>query len=300
MANSLRGTGVALVTPFFENGNIDFDSLAKLIEHQIKGEMDYLVVLGTTGETASISDEERFKILDFVLDKVDGRVPLVAGFGGNDTQHVVDSLEKYDRLGSYQAILSVCPYYNKPNQEGLYLHYKAIAEASKLPIILYNVPSRTGCNMEATTTLRLAAEFSNIIGIKEASGNLAQIMDICRDREEGFLVISGDDIVTLPLLAAGLDGLISVLGNALPSEVSNMVRAGLNGDFAKAKTLHYQMLRMMHLIFEEGNPVGVKSLLASIGICEAHVRLPLAKASSELSEKIHTEADSALNKPVLS
>lgn len=300
MANSLRGTGVALVTPFFENGNIDFDSLSKLIEHQIKGEMDYLVVLGTTGETASISDAERFKILDFVADKVNGRIPLVAGFGGNDTQHVIESLEKYSRLESYQAILSVCPYYNKPNQEGLYLHYKAIAEASKLPIILYNVPSRTGCNMEAATTLRLASEFSNIIGIKEASGNLAQIMDICRDRKDGFLVISGDDIVTLPLMAAGLDGLISVLGNALPTEVSTMVRAGLNGDFAKAKSLHYQMLRMMHLIFEEGNPVGIKLLLASIGICESHVRLPLAKASAQLSEKIHTEADSALNKPVLS
>lgn len=299
-ANSLRGTGVALVTPFFENGSIDFESLAKLIEHQINGKVDYLVVLGTTGETASISDEERFQILDFVIDQSKGRVPLVAGFGGNDTQHVVESLAKYNRLNEYQAILSVCPYYNRPNQEGLYLHYKAIAEASTLPIILYNVPSRTGCNMEAATTLRLAKEFNNIIAIKEASANMPQIMEICRDREDEFLVISGDDIMTLPMMPLGIDGLISVLGNALPNEVSNMIRAALNKDYEKAQSLHFRMLRMMHFIFEEGNPVGVKALMNSLGICATHVRLPLAPASKGLTEKIRLEADTVLNKPVLS
>ncbi len=298
--NSLRGTGVALVTPFFENGEIDFESLGKLIEHQINGGIDYLVVLGTTGETASISDEERFKILDFVIDQNKGRLPLVAGFGGNDTQHVVESLAKYNRLNEYQAILSVCPYYNRPNQEGLYLHYKAIAEASTLPIILYNVPSRTGCNMEASTTLRLAKEFGNIIAIKEASGDLNQIMEICRDREDGFLVISGDDILTLPMMSVGIDGLISVLANALPGEVSSMVRAAMDNKFPEALALHFQMLQMMHLIFEEGNPVGVKSLMASLGICSMHVRLPLAPASKALQDKIHFEADTVLNKPVLS
>lgn len=299
-ANFIRGTGVALVTPFFENGSIDFDALAKLLEHQINGGVDYLVVLGTTGETASISDPERFQILDFVADQVKGRVPLVAGFGGNDTRHVIESLAEYTRLADYQAILSVCPYYNKPNQEGLYLHYKAIAEVCSLPIILYNVPSRTGCNMEAATTLRLAKEFDNVIAIKEASGDLNQIMEICRDREQGFLVISGDDILTLPMMSLGIDGLISVLGNALPSEISTMVRAALNNDFQQAKKVHFRLLQMMHYIFEEGNPVGVKSLMASLGICTANVRLPLAGASKALHEKIRLEADTVLNKPVLS
>lgn len=299
-ANSLRGTGVALVTPFFENGSIDFDSLGKLIEHQINGGTDYLVVLGTTGETASINDQERFQILDFVVDVNKGRVPLVAGFGGNDTQHVVESLAKYNRLSAYQAILSVCPYYNKPNQTGLYEHYKAISEASELPIILYNVPSRTGCNMEPATTFRLAKEFSNVIGIKEASGDLNQIMEICRDREDGFLVISGDDALTLPMMALNIDGLISVLGNALPKEISTLVSKAMNGEFKEAQSLHFRLLRMMDLIFEEGNPVGVKSLLASLGICNLTVRLPLAKASDDLQEKISVEADTALNKAVLS
>lgn len=286
MTTFLKGTGVALVTPFNKDRSIDFDSLERILHHQIKSGMDYLVALGTTGETATINDTERFAILDFIAEKVDGKVPLVAGFGGNDTQHVIDSLKAYKRIDTYQAILSVSPYYNKPNQRGLYLHYKAIAEHSPLPIILYNVPSRTGSNMEALTTVTLGKELENIVGVKEASGNLNQIMEIVKTRAEGFLVISGDDILTMPMMGVGIDGLISVLGNAYPNKIAQMVRHALEGDFSSAQQIHFELLGMMHLIFEEGNPTGVKALMNTMGLLENTLRLPLASASPDLFHRI--------------
>jgi len=300
MSDTLRGTGVALITPFLADNSIDYSSLAKLIEHQIDGGVDYLVILGTTGETATISDLDRFAILDFVAEKTAGRIPLVAGFGGNDTAHVIESLRSYKKLDAYFAILSVCPYYNRPNQEGLYLHYRAIAESCDIPIILYNVPSRTGCNLEPATVKRLADAFSHIVGVKEASGDLTQIMEICQQRRDDFLVISGDDIMTLPMMSFGIDGLISVLGNALPYEISTMVRCGLNGELEKARDCHFSLLRMMHLIFEEGNPVGVKALMSEMGLCENALRLPLAKSSAMLLEKIKQESQVILENPVAS
>lgn len=286
MSEFLRGTGVALVTPFNADGSIDYDGLKKLLNYQIESGVDYLVALGTTGETATISDEERFAILDFVAEHTARKIPIVAGFGGNDTQHVIDSLKKYAGLNQYDAILSVSPYYNKPNQTGILNHYSAIAEDCPLPIILYNVPSRTGSNINAETCIQLAEAFENIVAIKEASGDLNQIMQIIHQRPEGFLLISGDDILTMPMMALGIDGLISVIGNALPFETSNMVRWALEGDFKSAGKMHFDLLDLMHLIFEEGNPVGVKSLLRELSICEKFVRLPLAISSEELDTKI--------------
>ncbi len=285
---ALMGAGVALVTPFDTNGNVDYVGLEKLIEHQIQGGMDYLVSMGTTGESATLSKEEKESIWRFTAEKVAGRVPLVAGIGGNDTKAVASQISSFSIPG-YQAILSVSPYYNKPTQEGIYQHYKALAEASKLPIILYNVPGRTGSNMEASTTLRLAQDFKNIVAIKEASANFDQMNVILRDKPADFLLISGDDPITLPMMAMGAVGVISVVGNLLPKAVRDLVELCAKGDFATARTIHESLLKITSLCFVEGNPAGAKAGLACLGICEANLRLPLVPVSAKTATAIQDE-----------
>ncbi|MFT5891479.1 MAG: 4-hydroxy-tetrahydrodipicolinate synthase [Dokdonia sp.] len=283
---SFRGTGVALITPFNEDLSIDFDGLTRLIEYNIDQGTDYLVALGTTAESATLSAEEIKQVKQHIVSVNKGRLPLVLGLGGNHTAAIVAALTKAGVTDGFDAILSVSPYYSKPTQDGIYAHYKAISEASTLPIIMYNVPSRTGSNMEPETSLRLANDFKNIIAIKEAVGNMTQALRLLRDRPEGFLVISGDDMLALPMVSAGGDGVISVIGQGLVQPFSEMIRNGLEGAFAKAYMAHYQMMPSLDLIFEEGNPAGIKSLLTHLNICEDYVRLPLVKASAALNEKI--------------
>lgn len=286
--NELQGAGVALVTPFNADGTIDFEGLGQLIDFQIAAGMNYLVSLGTTGETATLSSEERKQVWKFTKDKVNGRVPLVAGIGGNHTAEVVKNIVDFDTEG-YCAILSVSPYYNKPTQEGIYLHYKAIAEASPLPIILYNVPGRTGSNMTSATTIRLANDFKNIIAIKEASGNFAQFSEILRDKPNDFLLISGDDPTTLPMMALGAVGIISVVGNAYPSEVASLTKLCQDGDYVGARIIHNKLLAITDLCFVEGNPCGIKYILQEKGIGQDFVRLPLVPIGSSTQNKIQVE-----------
>lgn len=278
MAHKLSGTGVALVTPFHKQGTIDFGSLEQLIEHTITNGVNYLVVLGTTGEAATMSKDEKNALVGFVKDVVNGRVPLVQGIGGYNTQEVVDYLHGADFEG-IDAILSVTPYYNKPTQRGLYLHYKHIASACPVPVILYNVPGRTSVNMSAETTIQLANEFDNIIGVKEASGNFNQIMEIIRNRPKGFLVISGDDAITMPLLAAGADGVISVVANAFPLTFSKMVKAALKGQIDEARKLHYQLLPVTNALFADGSPGGIKAALDFMKLVPNNLRLPVVKVN---------------------
>jgi 4-hydroxy-tetrahydrodipicolinate synthase len=282
----LRGTGVALATPFSSNGSVNFNGLEKLIEHNIKGGVEYLVSLGTTGESVTLSAEEKLEVLNFTIDKAAGRVPVIAGFGGSNTQYVISEIEKFHFKG-VDAILSVSPAYNKPTQEGIYQHYKAIAAASPVPVILYNVPGRTACNMKAETTLRIAEEVPNVIGMKEASGDFTQCMQIIKNKPKDFLVISGDDNITLGLIAYGFDGVISVVGQAFPQIFSDMVRQALKGDFETARKLHYQLNDITDMLFAEGNPGGVKYALQILGVCESHLRLPLVDISDELKKKLH-------------
>lgn len=282
----LQGLGVALVTPFKEDKSIDFDALAKLIEFIIDGRADFLVVLGTTGETPTLSADERRQVIDFVKTAVDGRIPLVLGMGGNNTMGLVAQL-KTDDISGFKAILSVVPFYNKPSQEGLYQHYKAIAEASPLPVILYNVPGRTGVNMSAATTLRLAHDFPNIIGIKEASGIFSQIEEIIKNKPDSFNVISGDDGIAFPLMTLGATGVISVIGNAFPREFGKMIRLCLKGDFANALPIHYKFTELFNLLFVDGNPAGVKCTLNALGLIENELRLPLVPTRLSTNEKIH-------------
>lgn len=286
MDDRFRGLGVALVTPFRENGAIDHAGLVRVIEHQIAGGVDYVVVMGTTGESATLSNEEKKQVLAQVIEVVHHRLPIVLGVGGNDTAEVVHQLESYD-LSGVDGILSVSPYYNKPNQEGIYQHYKAIAQASLLPIILYNVPGRTGSNMTAETTLRLARDFSNIVGIKEASGNLDQIGLILKHRPKDFLVISGDDALTLPIIAMGGEGVISVVGNALPAEFGDLVHAALKGDYATARAEHYKLIELITLLFADGSPGGIKEVLNILGLCGRQVRLPLATVNESVAKRIY-------------
>lgn len=285
---ALHGAGVALVTPFSPNGSIDFEGLERLIEHQIAGKMDYLVSLGTTGETATLSAAERQEVWRFTAEKVAGRLPLVAGVGGNNTADIVRQVREFDVPG-YHALLSVSPYYNKPTQEGLYQHYKALAEASSLPIILYNVPGRTGSNMEADTTIRLANDFKNIVAVKEASGNFDQFSKIMRDKPADFLLISGDDPVTLPMMALGAVGIISVVANVLPEAVSSLTRLCAEGNYEKARAIHAQLLRITSLCFVEGNPAGAKAALDHLGICGEDVRLPLTQVSETTKDALIRE-----------
>ena len=283
---TLQGTGVALVTPFKEDKTIDVPALERLVHSQVENGVDYLVVLGTTAETPTLSTEEKELVKKTVKQANNGRLPMVLGVGGNNTQTIVEQVREVSPK-DYIAILSVTPYYNKPSQEGLYQHYKAVAEATELPILLYNVPSRTGVNMDYRTTLRLAKEVPNIIGIKEASGNIVQIMHLLRGRRENFLVISGDDATALPTVLLGGDGTISVLGQAFPERYSQMIRQGLQGNYKEANTIQYQLLEAMELIFKEGNPVGIKALLSLLGVINTlEVRLPLVNATQGLQKEL--------------
>ena len=277
--------GVALITPFKNDESIDFDALARIVELQIKNGTDYLVVCGTTAETPTLTEQEKEDVTRFVIQSAAGRLPIVLGVGGNNTKAVVEKLTTYDFSG-IDAILSVTPYYNKPSQEGLYQHYAAIATASPLPVILYNVPGRTGVNMLASTTLRLANEFLNICAIKEASGNFTQIDDIIKNKPKEFMVISGDDGITFPLITLGAVGVISVIGNAFPKEFSRMVRLALQGDYASSRQIHHHFTELIELLFVEGNPAGVKSMLAVMGFIENKLRLPLVPNTIKTYEKI--------------
>lgn len=284
---NLKGMGVALITPFHKDKSIDFDSLARLLEYQIRSGIDYLVVLGTTAETATLAPDEQAQVRHFVAERVHGRVPMVLGLGGNNTMAIVEAAKTLD-LSAFDAILSVVPYYNKPSQEGIYQHYKAIATASPLPVILYNVPGRTGVNMSPEVCLRLAREFENIVGVKEASGNIAQMDEIIKNKPSDFMVISGDDGITFPLITLGAVGVISVIGNAFPREFSRMVRLALNGDYAHAREIHHRFTELFSLLFVDGNPAGVKCLLNAMGFIENELRLPLVPTRITTYEKIKT------------
>lgn len=283
--NRFHGTGVAMVTPFQADGEVDYPALGKLIDHLIDGGVEYLVSLGTTGESATLSKDEKKKVWEFTAKTVNKRVALVAGIGGNNTRETVAEIAAFD-IDGYDAILSASPHYNKPTQEGIYQHYKAIAEAAKLPIILYNVPSRTGSSVAAETTVRLAKEFKNIIGIKEASGSFDLLNQLFRDKPEDFLVISGDDPISLQMIAMGGVGVISVVGNALPRQFSDMIRKCLAGDFKGAHASHYSMIEFTRLMFAEGSPAGVKLALKQLGVCGDTVRLPLVNVSAAADAKI--------------
>jgi 4-hydroxy-tetrahydrodipicolinate synthase len=283
--SKLTGLGVAMVTPFKANKEIDFPALEKLTNKLIEGGLDYLVVMGTTGESATLSFVEKQQVLDFVVKINDNRLPIVFGIGGNDTVKMLDDYNQFN-LDGVEAILSASPYYNKPSQEGIYQHYKFLSENMKHDIILYNVPGRTASNMTWETTVRLAIDFKNIIGIKEASGNLIQVMDIIHNRPDGFLLISGDDALTLPMIAAGAEGLISVIANSHPETTKNMVKTALEGDFEASRNSHYQLLELVDAIFSDGNPGGVKVLLNEQGVMENEVRLPLVPVNKSLEAKL--------------
>ena len=286
-AQKFRGTGVALVTPFLHSGAVDETSLSRLTEHVIDGEVDYLVLLGTTAEAATLTPDETARVLEVILDTNSGRKPILLGCGGNDTRRVVQTLGEW--LPRYQpdGVMSVCPYYNRPSQEGMFRHFGAIAEAcGDTPLILYNVPARTASNLLPETVLRLAAAHANIVGVKEASGSVEQAAEIIAGQPEGFLVLSGDDPLALATIALGAQGCISVIANALPLELSALVRHALHGHYEEARRLHYQLAPSFKLAFAEGNPTGIKALLAARRICEANVRLPLAPATEALRQKI--------------
>lgn len=285
LRTQLRGTGVAIVTPFKSTMDVDFESLGKLIDFIIEHGIEYIVSLGTTGETSTMDEEERFEIINFTYEKVNERVPVVVGVGGNNTKEVMENLQSYP-LEKAVAVLSASPYYNKPSQEGIFQHYKNLADASPKPVILYNVPGRTGSNITAATTLRLANEIENIAGIKEASGNMVQCMHILRDRPNDFLVVSGDDHITLPLIACGMDGVISVAANCFPRDFSEMVRLSLAGNFEAARPLHYKCLEGNDLLFAENNPAGVKAFLFEFGLIENIVRLPIVPLSAGIHQKV--------------
>lgn len=282
------GTGVAIVTPFQADGQVDYAGLEALVNYLIDGGVEYLVSLGTTGENATLTAGEKQKVWEKTAEFTSGRVALVAGIAGNNTQEVAEQIKNFNVKG-YDAILSASPAYNKPSQEGIYQHYKALAEVTPLPILLYNVPSRTGSNISAETTVRLANDFKNIIGIKEASGNFDQLNQIFRDKPEGFLVISGDDPITLPMIALGGVGVISVVANALPKQFSNMVRLCLKGDFAAARKEHNKFIDFTRLMFTEGSPAGIKTALKTARVCGDTLRLPLVQVSSATAAKIADE-----------
>ncbi len=283
--NIFKGLGVALITPFMENGAIDFAALAKIVDNLVEGGVNYILVLGTTGETPTLTTDERKALIRFVRERVAGRVALMVGVGGNCTREVVASLKSWD-LSGYSAILSVNPYYNKPNQEGLYQHFKAIAEASPLPIMLYNIPGRTGVNMAPETIARLANDFSNIIGVKEASGNLEQMERVKAVTPSDFLLISGDDGLTVEVIKRGGAGVISVLANAYPKESAEFVHLALEGNIAEADAKLRAFDGIISALFEEGNPVGIKTALAVKGICTNTMRLPLVSGSEALQAKM--------------
>ncbi len=271
---TLRGLGVALITPFKEDESVDYSALLRMVDYLTQNNVDFLCVLGTTAETPTLTEYEKQKIKETVVERVNGKIPILLGVGGNNTRGVVEALKK-DNYNGVDAILSVVPYYNKPSQEGIYQHYKAISEATELPLVLYNVPGRTGTNMTAETTLRIANDFKNVIAVKEASGNITQMDDIIKNRPEGFNVISGDDGITYPLITMGAVGVISVIGNAFPREFGRMVRLALQGDYANALTIHHKFAELFKLLFVDGNPAGVKAMLNAMGMIKNKLRLPL-------------------------
>ena len=283
--NIFRGLGIALVTPFKTDGSIDLDALDRLVEYQIKGGADFLCIMGTTAETPTLSRDEKRLLKERLVGRVAGRVPLLMGCGGNNTAAIVNDLQTEDWMG-IDGVLSVCPYYNKPSQEGLYQHFATIAKASPLPVVLYNVPGRTGVNMNAETTLRLARDFENIVAIKEASGFIPQMDDIIKNKPQGFDVISGDDGITFPLITLGAVGVISVIGNALPAEFSRMVRLALNGEYSTSLSIHHKFTELFKLLFVDGNPAGVKAMLSEMGLIENVLRLPLVPTRLTTMEKI--------------
>ncbi len=283
--NKFTGLGIALITPFKEDESIDFDALGRLLDYQLQNSIDYLVVLGTTAETPTLSETEKKDVLKFVQEKVNGRVPIVLGCGGNNTRGIVNTLQHDDFTG-IDAILSVVPYYNKPSQEGMYQHYKAISEASPVPVILYNVPGRTGVNMLPDTTIRIAREFENVVAIKEACGNMDQINDIIKRKPKDFMVISGDDGITYPLITMGASGVISVIGNAFPKEFGRMVRLALQGEYEQAREIHHRFTDLFDLLFVDGNPAGAKCMLSLMGYIQNKLRLPLVPTRMVTYEKI--------------
>jgi len=277
-AEQIKGTGVALVTPLHNYGTIDFTSLGKLVKHVIKGGADFLVAMGTTSEAPVLSKDEKTAVVNHILEVNKNRLPVILGMGGNNTQLIVDSIRSTDFEG-ISGILSVAPYYNKPNQKGIYYHFKSISAVSPVPVILYNVPGRTCSNISAETCLRLARDFENITAIKEASGDFSQIMEILQNRPEGFSVLSGDDAITLPMMALGADGVISVVANAFPKQFSRMVSASASNDYNKARALHFELLELMEALFEDGNPGGIKAALDVLGLAGNNLRLPLVKVN---------------------
>lgn len=290
---SLIGTGVALVTPFKKDFSVDIEALKKIVHYQIDNGIDYLVILGTTAENATLNDQEKEVVIQTIIDANNGRLPLVLGVGGNNTLKVVTEL-KTRNLSPFVAILSVSPYYNKPSQEGIYQHFKAISLASPIPVILYNVPGRTSSNILPSTAIRLATDFKNIVAIKEASGDIVQAMKLIQHKPKDFLVISGDDMVTLPIILAGGSGVISVIGEGLPKQTSDMVRLGLQRKIDEAYQLHYLLADSIDMIFEQGNPAGIKEILKSLGLCENTLRLPLVNVDEDLANRLH-EAEKKIN-----
>lgn len=283
---NLKGMGVALITPFKKDKSVDFPALARLVEYQIQNGIDFIVALGTTAETATLWPDEQVAVRDFIVERVAGRVPIVLGIGGNNTMAVVKAIRETN-LAPFSAILSVVPYYNKPSQEGIYQHYKTIAtECPDTPIILYNVPGRTGVNMAPATCLRLARDFGNVVGVKEASGNISQMDEIIKNKPKDFMVISGDDGITFPLITLGAVGVISVIGNAFPREFSRMVRLALEGDYEQALKIHHRFTELFSLLFVDGNPAGVKCALHAMGFIENELRLPLVPTRITTYEKI--------------
>ena len=288
--NKFRGLGIALITPFRADGSIDTDALVRLVEFQISHGADFLCIMGTTAETPTLTPDERLMLKQLLVERVAGRVPLLMGCGGNCTASVVHELQTFDWSG-IDGILSVCPMYNKPTQEGLYQHFRVVAQASPIPVVLYNVPGRTGVNMTAETTLRLARDLDNIVAIKEASGNITQMDDIIKNKPDGFDVISGDDGITFPLITLGAVGVISVIGNALPAEFSRMVRLALQGDYPSALRIHHKFAELFKLLFVDGNPAGVKAMLHAMGMIENQLRLPLVPTRlttmKQISDIVH-------------
>ncbi len=281
LSKDIKGTGVAIVTPFHNYGTIDFSSLEKLLNHIINGGVDFIVAMGTTSETATLTADEKAAVLDYVLEVVNGKVPVVLGIGGNSTQSVISTIKKTNFDG-ISAILSVAPYYNKPNQKGLIYHFKNISGASPVPVIIYNVPGRTSVNITAESTLKLAEESENIVAVKEASGNIMQVMEILRNKPDDFKLFSGDDALTFPMLTLGADGVISVVANAYPKEFSKMVSLALKGNYSDAQKIHYSLLPFINLLFADGNPSGIKAALDNMNILKNNLRLPLVKANKSV------------------
>lgn len=281
MSKQFTGTGVAVVTPFQSDGSIDFNGLERVLNHIIDGGVEFVLALGTTSEAPTLSTIEKEKVVDFFKEKVNGRVPIMLGIGGNNTSAVVDSI-KTTSFEGIDSLLTVAPYYNRPGQDGLYRHFREIADACPVPVCLYNVPSRTSSNITAETCIRLAEDVENIFAVKEASGNMTQIMEIIQNKPSDFLVLSGDDAITLPLISIGMDGVISVVSNAYPKQFSDMVRLALNGSYSQAKNLHYNLLPMINAIFSDGSPGGIKAVLKQMGLCENELRLPLVPVNSEV------------------